>query len=902
MIAIPPPTVPVPASQGASGGPAVPVIDPPPALAALPAGSVVQATVLDRDANGVLLVRSDQGVFSFGSPLTVRPGATLELTVQGGPGQTQVTSSVIDRGPPPVPTSPGAPAPPLTPGSIVEAVLVQSAPATPSVPAGSSSPPAASQALPAAPAGAAGTASPPAAASPAPAPAPAGAPGPTAASQTSPATSVGPATPAAPATPSTPPPASATPPATSAPSPAVAPSPGPSSAPASAPTASAAPSPAPAPAASAPAAPPVTSPPGAGQVPPTPATSPATASQPAAASPAAAPAPSSASPAPATNTAPNPPTTPQVPPAPPASPPAAPPAPATPAAAAPSPPPAASPAPASTPASPAEPAAVSVPAPAASAAPGAPGPASAQPLPTAAAIVLPSAGSGGALPSPAGQAALPGPAGASGGGAPVAPPATGPAAPPPAGTLLGSPLLPGSQAATATLSAIIEQQLATVIARNPGGNAAATTAPTVTAPVPALPSNVGGATAVTLAATAGAGASALASSPLAGLPAGSELLLRVVSVQPATASEPVAPQAPATAGTGVVANAAPGATTATTGTAVTAQPPAVVPSSVGAAATTASASPQTAVGATAAPAGTIQAAPGATAATPATPSLAGTITATVIATSSRGQPILLTGQEVLTLRGASVAPGSTVELAVAGLRPTATIAEQTVGPQSPLPSLPELVAAAQTVGGAAHAALAAAVPQPGPALAGQLLFFLSALQLGGDLRSWIGEPARTTLDRGGRSGPLARLGSELKESAEQSARSASGSEWRAFTMPLSDNGAIQPVRLYVHRREDDGGNGDGEEAGKGRSTRFLVDLDLSRLGRIQLDGLAQPPRFDLILRSDAPLPDAMRGELQGLFASVTTARGLTGAIGFQVAPPIVPAAVQATPARAGILV
>lgn len=476
---------------------------------------------------------------------------------------------------------------------------------------------------------------------------------------------------------------------------------------------------------------------------------------------------------------------------------------------------------------------------------------------------------------------------------------------PASGPLAGTPLVPGSQAASATLAAIIEQQLASVIARSPGAGNPAPVPPTAAPPLTTVPANTSGATATTLAAAAGAGAPALSSSPLAGLPAGSELLLRVLSVQPATASEALAPTPPSTPGAGIIASSAPGTavptTTSAVATAAAAGSPAVGAPPVAATApgpASAASAPPASTPTVAAPAVTAAASP----ASPATPSLAGTITATVIATSSRGQPILSTGQEVLTLRGASVPPGSTVELAVAGLRPSATLPDGPVASSSPLPALPELVAAAQAAGGPAHAALAAVVPQPGPSLAGQLLFFLSALQLGGDLRSWIGEPARAALDRAGRGGPLARLGRELKESADSSARTAASGEWRAFTMPLSDNGAVQPVRLYVHRRENEGGDESADEAGKGRSTRFLVDLDLSRLGRVQLDGLAQPPRFDLIMRTDSPLPEPIRSELQGLFASVTTARGLTGAIGFQVAPPITPAMIQATPARAGILV
>src|SRR6185369_10431533 len=124
--------------------------------------------------------------------------------------------------------------------------------------------------------------------------------------------------------------------------------------------------------------------------------------------------------------------------------------------------------------------------------------------------------------------------------------------------------------------------------------------------------------------------------------------------------------------------------------------------------------------------------------------------------------------------------------------------------------------------------------------------------------------------------------------------------WRAHTIPFSNAGAIEPIRLFLHQTNPDDGNDGGKKAG-GQPTRFLLDLDLSRLGRVQLDGFAQPPRFDLILRTETPLAEPTRLEILQLFANVTSARGLTGSLAFQVAPPIVPTETARAP-RPGIVV
>src|SRR5258706_107168 len=151
--------------------PPVPVIDPPAALSALPTGSVIDATVLNRDPNGVILVRTDQGVFSFNSPLAVRAGASLELTVQGPAGQPQVVPAVVDRGPALPTAPPQAPLPPLTTGSVVDAVLVRPDPSSPPAPARAHSPTPPAARPPAAPLAAPRRAPPPPAPAPPPGPA-----------------------------------------------------------------------------------------------------------------------------------------------------------------------------------------------------------------------------------------------------------------------------------------------------------------------------------------------------------------------------------------------------------------------------------------------------------------------------------------------------------------------------------------------------------------------------------------------------------------------------------------------------------------------------------------------------------------------------------------------------------
>jgi hypothetical protein len=115
--------------------------------------------------------------------------------------------------------------------------------------------------------------------------------------------------------------------------------------------------------------------------------------------------------------------------------------------------------------------------------------------------------------------------------------------------------------------------------------------------------------------------------------------------------------------------------------------------------------------------------------------------------------------------------------------------------------------------------------------------------------------------------------------------------WKGFTIPVATGDLILPVQLYIrqtpqdHHSVDPDGHQDSDSGGvsKARDHRFLVELMLSRLGRLQMDGLVQraDKRFDLIIRTHHPLPKEMRNDITDLFITTTEAAGSRGSVTFQ---------------------
>jgi hypothetical protein len=91
---------------------------------------------------------------------------------------------------------------------------------------------------------------------------------------------------------------------------------------------------------------------------------------------------------------------------------------------------------------------------------------------------------------------------------------------------------------------------------------------------------------------------------------------------------------------------------------------------------------------------------------------------------------------------------------------------------------------------------------------------------------------------------------------------------------------IQQIRLLLRQNEEE----PNEEATS--DTRFVVDVDLSRLGRLQLDGLVRDKgkSLDLIVRSDAHLADTIQNDIRTIFLEAADSTGLKGGVNFQAAP------------------
>jgi len=193
------------------------------------------------------------------------------------------------------------------------------------------------------------------------------------------------------------------------------------------------------------------------------------------------------------------------------------------------------------------------------------------------------------------------------------------------------------------------------------------------------------------------------------------------------------------------------------------------------------------------------------------------------------------------------------------------------------PALAETVAALSEADPAAARQLLAALPRPDTTLAGGMLFFLSALR-GGDIRGWLGGGVERALLRL-RPGLAGRIGDDFR--ALSRAADDPAGDWRSVPVPLLTGDGIDQVRVHLRNQGAD----DTEDPEKVKS-RFIVDLSLTKIGRLQLDGLVKEGnrRLDLIVRTDHPITREMRDDIRRIFRDANEITGISGGVTFQAAP------------------
>ena len=162
-----------------------------------------------------------------------------------------------------------------------------------------------------------------------------------------------------------------------------------------------------------------------------------------------------------------------------------------------------------------------------------------------------------------------------------------------------------------------------------------------------------------------------------------------------------------------------------------------------------------------------------------------------------------------------------------------------------------------------------------------LLVFIAALR-SGNFDNWLGKDNIKWLRDQGHDEILKKAGGEFQSLARQFTAQAT-QEWQPLFFPVAVEGQLQQVRIFVKR--------DGKQQSKDKKsaasddTRFVIEVDLSKLGEMQMDGFvrraSKDMQFDMIIRSLTPLPDDIQKDILHIYNETGALTGYKGTLVFQ---------------------
>lgn len=179
---------------------------------------------------------------------------------------------------------------------------------------------------------------------------------------------------------------------------------------------------------------------------------------------------------------------------------------------------------------------------------------------------------------------------------------------------------------------------------------------------------------------------------------------------------------------------------------------------------------------------------------------------------------------------------------------------------------------------AAQSVISSILPQAGGQLTNNLLFFLTALQIG-NVGKWLGQDFQNALRDAGRPQLLQALEDDFA-SLQRLQSDPGGQDWKSLNLPFFDGSNLRQIRLF-HRPYREEGQGEDEADG----SRFVIELSLSKTGPLQLDGFFTPRRFDLVLRSETEIPAYVKSDIIDLFTESMEISGFSGQLVFTAVTP-----------------
>ncbi len=166
---------------------------------------------------------------------------------------------------------------------------------------------------------------------------------------------------------------------------------------------------------------------------------------------------------------------------------------------------------------------------------------------------------------------------------------------------------------------------------------------------------------------------------------------------------------------------------------------------------------------------------------------------------------------------------------------------------------------------------------PSPANAqnlGSAIMLFAAAARAGELQNWLGDKKLEMIHKLGKDSLISRLSAETASLSNNNDLPAT--EWKSLPIPMLWQNEISKVMFHVRQEPNEGSKQD-----KDGNTRFILDLSLPRMGEVQLDGIVNGKRLDLIVRTQMPVSYPMQEAMKVAYAGALEGSDVFGELSFQ---------------------
>ncbi len=174
------------------------------------------------------------------------------------------------------------------------------------------------------------------------------------------------------------------------------------------------------------------------------------------------------------------------------------------------------------------------------------------------------------------------------------------------------------------------------------------------------------------------------------------------------------------------------------------------------------------------------------------------------------------------------------------------------------------------------------LPSPAqPQNMGALSLFFLAMMRSGDLDTWIDPPTIDLLKANNKIDILRALAGDSAMTTRLEAAPLPN-DWKATIIPFWYGQQVHKLPVYYKSWSEE--NDESVENGRRKKMRFMFELNLSRMGKVQVDGFMKQEKLDMIMRTKATISNPMQEALRKLYYKAMDRSNLSGEITFQFKP------------------